>query len=114
VEQEDQEEGMECVGQRLVVVKNTLGVDEEFTQGQIATVGDSLEDQRRKIIEHADTCAQIDLQAEDSTEEAIWRYCQLKCVTCVLGDISHLMDCVKVPMHHDVKAAFFRSILSYG
>jgi hypothetical protein len=50
VEQESQEEGMECVGRRLVVVKNTLGVDEEFTQGQIATVGDGLEDQIKKRI----------------------------------------------------------------
>lgn len=110
VENEDQDEGMEFVGERLVVVENDCEVDEAFTQGQIAKVGDSLEDEIKRIIAHADAFACRDLQAENSMEEVMWRYCQPKCVTRVLGDIFHLMDRVKVPMHHDAKAAFFRAL----
>ena len=94
------------------------------TSAASAGIVESLEDTVAKIIEEADLFAEAcqdepstadeegDAEGGESERDSKRRKLRQTFITRVLGDLFHIMDRVKVPMHHDFKAAYFAALRS--
>ena len=86
--------------------------DDEPTEAQLrAATNIAFNDILTKIIEDADKQADMDREKQcvDDNLEVDEIPANIKFKT-VLGDIFHLMDCAKVPTHHEFKGLFFRAL----
>jgi ribosomal protein S27AE len=95
-------DNLECpnLGENLGDRADNNESEEPMTPVQEAIL-DEIEEVIAKLIAEADaTTTTATTEAESVRSPSTW----------VLGDAFHVMDAVKVPMHHDFKAAYFRAL----
>lgn len=126
-EEEDKDDGLTILPE-VIQLLHSADVEKEVDQSKVNGYGDALDEPTlkelkmastmefnetiEKLIEEADSLAEAEnIQAGDGEGDLpLDEISRMSLHKTVLGDIFHLMDRAKLPMHHEYKALFFRAL----